>query len=250
MQSIPAGETTALPVLVLNGGAAAIFDIDVVDSLGFVTGFEPSVLSVGTSESAIVEVAVSVPEDTVVGTQFEVTLTATNFADSTLFNSATATLIVEEDMLEIEADLDIMPRDCPNEFKPRIGNSGHRIDIALVGTDEFNVRDVDLSTILLSRTDGVGGSVSPDRVRVKDRATPFEGEPCNCHDLRKDGIDDLRMRFFAVAMTLEMELDLLAAGESLELTVTGELLDGTLFVASDCIVIDESDDESDDDSDS
>ncbi len=48
---------------------------------------------------------------------------------------------------------------------------------------------------------------------------------------------------------MEMKLDLLAAGESLELTVTGELLDGTLFVASDCIVIDESDDESDDDSD-
>ncbi len=113
--------------------------------------------------------------------------------------------------------------------------------------------DVDFSTILLSRADGVGGAVLPERVRVKDRATPFDGEPCDCHGRKKDGIPDLRMRFFAVEMTFEMELDLLAEGESVELIVTGELLDGTPFVASDCIVIDDPpgrDDDSDSDSDS
>jgi len=86
-------------------------------------------------------------------------------------------------------------------------------------------------------------------VRVKDRATPFDGEPCSCHELKKDGIPDLRMRFFAVKMTFEMELDLLTEGESVELMVTGELLDGTTFVASDCIVIDDPPGRDDDDSD-
>ena len=111
-----------------------------------------------------------------------------------------------------------------------------------------------LYTILLSRADGVGGAVLPERVRVKDRATPFDGDLCGCHEFQKDGIPDLRMRFFAVEMTFEMELDLLAEGESLELMVTGQLLDGTAFAASDCIVIDDPpdrrDDDSDDDSDS
>ncbi len=150
-----------------------------------------------------------------------------------------------------------LSRLCPNEFKPRLGNSGHKIDIALVGTAEFDVTEVDFATILLSRADGVGGVVLPERVRVKDRATPFDGEPCGCHELKKDGIDDLRMRFFAVDMTVVLELDTLPEGASVELVVTGNLLDGPAFTASDCIVIDDppghdddsSDDSSDDDSD-
>ncbi len=125
----------------------------------------------------------------------------------------------------VVVDLDIEPGDCPNEFKPRLGNSGHKIDIALLGTADFDVTEVDFSTILLSRADGMGGAVLPERVRVKDRATPFEGDPCGCHELKKDGIPDLRMRFFAVQMTFEMELDPLAEGESVEQVPRDDQLD-------------------------
>ena len=137
----------------------------------------------------------------------------------------------------IAGSLDIKPGKCPNEFKPRTGRSGHTTEISLVGTQNLDVTDVDLSSILLSRVDDVGGSVAPDRVRVQDRATPFEGEPWGCHKLRRDGIDDLRMGFFSVQMTQELQLDQLPEGTVLELVVTGNLLDGTPFVASDWILI-------------
>ncbi len=137
----------------------------------------------------------------------------------------------------IAGSLDVKPGKCPNEFKPRTGKSGHRTDISLVGTQNLDVTDVDVSSILLSRVDDVGGSVAPNRLRIQDRATPFEGEPSGCHKLRRDGIDDLHMKFFSVQMTQELQLDQLPQGTVLELVVTGNLLDGTPFIASDWVVI-------------
>jgi hypothetical protein len=55
--------------------------------------------------------------------------------------------------------LDIKPGSCPNSWNP--GSNGV-LPVALVGSEEFDVADVDVSTLAISRADGGGGSVAPN----------------------------------------------------------------------------------------
>ena len=135
----------------------------------------------------------------------------------------------------IELPLDIKPGSCPNPFNR---NSNGVLPVALV-----NRTDVDLSTVQLSRADGAGGSVAPlagppgPNSVVEDVATPFDGELCGCHDLGGDGIDDLSMKFRTSAVVEALDLDNLSPGTVVELVLSGSLLDGTQFNASDCVMI-------------
>jgi hypothetical protein len=136
--------------------------------------------------------------------------------------------------------MDIKPGKCPNVVNPR----GHgKLSVALVGTDVFDVTLVDTESLVLRRADGVGGSVAPlsgppgPRIRVKDVATPFEGLECQCHDLDKDRIDDVDLKFHISELVDALELGTVPPGESVTLVLAGALLDGPLFEAVDCIVI-------------
>ncbi|MCZ6735823.1 MAG: hypothetical protein O7C65_08545, partial [Planctomycetota bacterium] len=60
---------------------------------------------------------------------------------------------------EVVVDLDIKPSACPNPFN----RSSHGVlPVALVGAKDFDVTEVDISSLLLSRADGVGGGVAPN----------------------------------------------------------------------------------------
>ena len=89
--------------------------------------------------------------------------------------------------------------------------------------------------------DGVGESVASHegppgpRSVLSDVGTPFDGEPCDCHELEGDGILDLSMKFETTDVAAALQLNDLKAGTSIELIVSGNLTDGTLFVATDCI---------------
>ncbi len=139
------------------------------------------------------------------------------------------------------ASLDIKPGACPNSFN----RSGHGVlPVALVGTDAFDVMEIDVSSVVLSRADGVGASVAPHEgppgphSEFEDVVTPFEGkEPCDCHELEGDGITDLSMKFKTDDAVEALELNDLPAGDLVQLVVNGTLLDGTPFSASDCIRI-------------
>ncbi len=142
--------------------------------------------------------------------------------------------------LELAVPLDIKPGSCPNPFN----RHGHGVlPVALVGTAEFDPTEVDLSTLQLSRADGVGGSVAPNEgppgphSMVKDAARLFDGEPCDCQNHGPDGVDDLSMKFRTDELVEALELDALPGGSVVELVLAGSLLDGTAFVANDCIVI-------------
>jgi parallel beta-helix repeat protein len=136
------------------------------------------------------------------------------------------------------AHLDIKPGSCPNPLNRR---SHGVLPVAVVGTADFDVTQIDVDTLVLRRADGVGGSVTPlmgpprPGIHVEDVATPFEGEPCECHELGGDGIDDLSMKFDTEAIVTELELNDLPGGATVELVVSGALSDGTPFTASDCI---------------
>ncbi len=63
------------------------------------------------------------------------------------------------------------------------------------------------------------------------------GPGCDCHELEGDGIPDLSMKFWSDEVVEQLQLADLPGGALVELVVTGTLLDGTSFSASDCIVL-------------
>ena len=140
----------------------------------------------------------------------------------------------------IVAYLDIKPGSCPNSLNLH----GHGVlSAAIVGTAEFDVTQIDVDTLVLTRADGVGGGVTPlmgppgPGIHVDDVATPFDGEPCECHEYEGDGIDDLTIKFDNDLVVTELQLTEFPGGTVVELVVSGQLLDGTEFGGTDCIRI-------------
>jgi hypothetical protein len=122
---------------------------------------------------------------------------------------------------------DIKPGSCPNPLNIK---SKGKMPAAILGTETGDVSQIDVATILLE------GSIAPLRTSIEDVATPYtDGEECGCNMEGPDGFDDLTLKFDTqeiVALLGTVEF-----GDTLTLTITGLLLDGTPFEAHDCIMI-------------
>ncbi|MCH8913279.1 MAG: hypothetical protein IIA33_06880 [Planctomycetes bacterium] len=140
----------------------------------------------------------------------------------------------------IEVPLDIKPGSCPN---PMNTHSNGVVPVSVLGTDTFDASEIIISTVQICRADGVGSCVSPNEGPpgphsvLDDTGTPFEGELCSCHELAGDGLIDLSLKFRTQNMVAAMQLDSEPGGTFIEMVVTGLLLDGTKFNASDCVLI-------------
>ncbi|MHC4065012.1 MAG: hypothetical protein ACYSUI_11000, partial [Planctomycetota bacterium] len=129
---------------------------------------------------------------------------------------------------------------CP---APLNRNSHGVLPVLLTGDLDFDVAEVDLSTVRLSRADCVGGAVAPNAgppgpgSRFKDLNHPYTGEaPCSCNEYQTpDGITDLSMKFRTDDLVEGLELNDLLPGAIVELVLTGTLLDGCGFMAGDCV---------------
>jgi hypothetical protein len=137
---------------------------------------------------------------------------------------------------EIEVSIDIKPGSCPNP----IGNGDNNgvMPFAIMGTTDFDITQIDPESIRITR-EGVDDEVAPIRWSYEDVATPFEGELCDCHCLKGDGIMDLSMKVYREDLVDILDLQELA-GQTVELTITGNLLDefgGTPIVGEDCVKV-------------
>lgn len=132
--------------------------------------------------------------------------------------------------------LDIKPGGCPNSHNV---DSLGVLPVSVCGTGGFNPLLINPATIVLARADGVGGAVPllEASAQFGDEATPFAGESCNCHEVKGDGTDDLNVKFSSPAMRKALMLDKVPGDTLLPLEVRGEFVNGTPFVASDCIRI-------------
>jgi len=135
---------------------------------------------------------------------------------------------------EEEPGLDIKPTSCPNPINVK---SKGVIPVAITGASGFDVGLIDPSSLLLSRHDGVGGSVAPveGRMRISDTATPFSGELCDCHGYGADGFLDLNMKFVKQDVVSALLLASVPDKTTLQLDLSGKLMDGSPFTVSDCI---------------
>ena len=134
----------------------------------------------------------------------------------------------------IQVPVDILPGTCPNDLE---AHSGEEVLVAVLGTPELDVADIDPATIRLTR-EGYGAGISPLSWDYEDVATPFPGELCNCHDLGGDGVTDLALIF----ETQEVKA-LLDAGEqaigTVPLLVNGNLKEAAgdmPIVGADCVL--------------
>ena len=140
----------------------------------------------------------------------------------------------------IVAHLDIKPGSCPNPVN--LGSRGV-VPVAIVGSESFDVTELIFDSLALGRADGVGGVVPPLTKRgrpwgaIEDVATPYLGDLCDCDEGGPDGIEDLVLKFSTQELATVFQLDSLRPGTSIVLILTGWLLDGTHFTASDCIII-------------
>jgi hypothetical protein len=134
--------------------------------------------------------------------------------------------------------LDIKPGGCPNFVNRR--SQGY-LKMALLGSAGFDVDDIDFSTVVLSRADGLGGTLhlpgweGEPNVIHEDVSSPAEGEACECESRAPDGFVDALIRFRTPRVDAELRLNEFERGDTVELTIRGETYDGTSFTASDCI---------------
>jgi hypothetical protein len=122
--------------------------------------------------------------------------------------------------------LDIKPTSCPNPLNPV---SKGVVPVAILGTGTGDVMDIDVSTLTLE-------GVAPIRSGYEDVSTPVvDGEECECNTYAADGFTDLTLKF--KTQELVAALGTFATGDVLALTLTGNLLDGTPFAISDCMIV-------------
>ena len=144
---------------------------------------------------------------------------------STIFALLTLEKIVE--LPNINVYLDIKPTSCPNPFNM---NANGVLPVAILGTADFDVEDINASTILLE-------GVEPIRWDYEDVAAPVVDpvEACECTTAGPDGYVDLTLKFErqAIAGLLSDVSD----GAVVELTISGETVDGVAIIGGDCIVI-------------
>ena len=134
--------------------------------------------------------------------------------------------------------MDIKPGSCPNPLNIKMFQNqppnanpkkGGVLPVAILGSSSFDVNDIDVSSLLLE-------GVAPLRHDYEDVAAPVEdGEECECTTAGPDGFEDLTLKFSK--SEIAAVLGFVSDGDTIALTLTGELLDGTPFEASDCVRI-------------
>lgn len=132
--------------------------------------------------------------------------------------------------------LDIKPGSCPNPLNLK---SRGILTVAIVGTNDFDVMDIDVSTLQLSRDPIPSIPLAPIRFTIADVAAPLVVELCDCSETGPDGISDLVLKF-----DFEEVVSQLLPSESTEsdvvLRLQGNLLastGGATFRVSDCVRI-------------
>ena len=93
---VQAGATKSFSFSVKNLGGAAAYRVNVVSSLGTISGIDPTTLNLAAGASETVDFNLTVPAGTPEGTPLAVTMTATRTGDSTVFNSAILNLVVSQ----------------------------------------------------------------------------------------------------------------------------------------------------------
>ncbi len=205
-------------------------------------GCGPAVLVTGTFTAPETEDTYSLMAVDVGGNVITEDATGVPFWTVTPFGVGTVTSlsITVSATVVVEGALDIRPGSCQNMLSVR---SRGLVWVALLGTDQFDVTDVDVDSLTLTRADGVGEGVSPVWKHgrrfgaVKDVATSPDDEHYDCATAEPDGFDDLVLAFSVDQLVESLSLQAEPRRTAITLTLRGTLLDGRQFEASDFVTV-------------
>jgi len=177
-------------------------------------------------ESVSFTETISVPNATAPGTyECDVVFWANGYPEE---GTEIGTQTVTIEVVPIPIEIDIKPTSCPN---PLNVNQKGVTPVAILGTDELDVHDVDTASILLE-------GVAPLRFSYEDVATPYTGDGMDrdaCTTAGPDGYMDLVLHFDSVA--LAEAIAPVADGDVLFLELTGNLLDDRAIAGEDVVWI-------------
>ncbi len=121
----------------------------------------------------------------------------------------------------IECAVDIKPGSCPNPLNVK---SNGVFSVAILGTNDFDVRTIDLDTVRLL-------GVAPVRSANEDVGTPFypfigKEDKLDCTEEGADGIEDLALKFDRqqIVQAIETSGEEVVDGKIMTLPLTGNLL--------------------------
>jgi hypothetical protein len=147
-------------------------------------------------------------------------------------DDANGLYILEHVEQRLTAHLDIKPGACPNPLNINVPNgenaNGGVLPVAILGTDGFDVRDIDVSSLELA-------GAAPLRHSYKDVAGPPGGDnDCVCSEVGADGYPDLTLKFRRLDVVAGLGG---ASGDNVPVTLTGLMKDGTPIEGVDCVRI-------------
>ena len=119
--------------------------------------------------------------------------------------------------------LDIKPGSCTNPLNVK---SRGILPVAILGTEDFDVNEIDIATIRLA-------DVSPIRSALEDMGAP--PDDYDCEDLQPDGFDDLILKF--KTQEIVEVLGEVEDGDEFILTLTGSLKSNELIKGEDVVLI-------------
>ncbi|HWO57957.1 MAG TPA: HYR domain-containing protein, partial [bacterium] len=156
-----------------------------------------------------------------------VTVIGTDLAGNA--DTCTFTVTVETEGGQLEAVLDIKPGSCPNpvNVERNWNKSKAVLPVAILGTMDFDVHEIDPMTVRLE-------GVAPLRWSFENVSRPvMDPEECECTSAGPDRIMDMTLKFQLSEILAAIAP--LSHGTEVLLTLTGLTEDGDEFVASDCI---------------
>ena len=176
-------------------------------------------------EFTYTDVTFKVPEGTPSGTyEFDLNL----MGDGHVYGSQTVTIHV---LNEIEVPVDIHPGSCPN---PLNSKSKGKIPVSICGTPDFDVSQINVSTVRLAGVAPVWNNLGDDSTPFM----PFINKPLNqysCNTAGPDGITDLKLKF--ETSDVMNAIGPVSQGQILRLILTGTLNNGTPFIGEDIVKI-------------
>ena len=136
------------------------------------------------------------------------------------------------DARAVPVAVDIVPGLCPNHLRI---DSQLTIPVAIIGTEDLDVTAIEPATVRLSG-DGRSDDILPLNYEYRDVGSPLIGGRCECQELVGDGLKDLVFYFDAKALVAALDLGG-RIGDTVPLSVSGELVTGQAISGVDCAVV-------------
>jgi len=132
----------------------------------------------------------------------------------------------------VSVPVDVRPGLCPNHLRL---DSPFTLPVAIIGTMDFDVANIDPETVRLSR-DGMAGECAPASWAYADVGIPVIGASPECNRPRGDGLDDLELSFSIQDLAKSLGLGG-HIGETIPLTLTGKIVTGQGIEGFDCVMV-------------